>query len=181
MTDELKNYFYGQATHYNHPGWYFDVIVDNFEDLNSQMSIRPGRFVLVRNDGAIFMRTGNNGIFVLPYLVLEQEDSKRYFYQDKYHLSGEEVTFEQSDIDNDTDVFEVWLQKKCPDLTIDEKSELIDQLQVSVGYRFISYTFPNVQIWKGGTGNLVVDFQNTDFTVTDEMDEEILDIFISDE
>jgi len=35
MIDSLKNYFYGQATHYNHPGWYFDIVIDNLEDLTS--------------------------------------------------------------------------------------------------------------------------------------------------
>lgn len=177
MIEELKNYFYGQATHYNHPGWYFDIVVDDLEDLTYQMSICPGRFVLVRNSGAIFMRTGTNNIFVTPYLNYEEETMKRYYYQDKYNLSGEEVTFTQTDINNDTEIFEAWLQEKCPNITIEEKYELIDQLQVTIGYKFISYTNPNIQIWKGGTGILVVDFTNTDFIITDEISEEILDIF----
>lgn len=181
MIEELKNYFYGQATHYNHPGWYFDVIVNNLENLTSQMQIRPGRFVLVKNYGAIFMRSGSNNIFITPFIDEGENPNRRYFYQDQYNLSGEEVNFTQTDIESDSEEFEAWFQSKFPNMTPEQKRDLIKQLYVTIGYKFISYSHPNIQIWQGGTGNLVIDFQNTDFIVTDEIDEEILDIFTLDE
>lgn len=177
MIDSLKNYFYGQATHYNHPGWYFDIVINNLEDLTSQMQIRPGRFVLVKNYGAIFMRTGSNNIFIKPFIDDTNIKYGRYFYQDQYNLSGEEVDFTQADLESDSKEFETWFQDKFPNMTPSQKRDLLKQLYITTGYKFISYTNPNIQIWKGGTGNLVIDFRSTDFTVTDEVDQDILDIF----
>ena len=178
MIDSLKNYFYGQATHYNHPGWYFDIVIDNIDDLTSQMQIRPGRFVLVRNYGAIFMRTGSNNIFIMPFRDDDGDDpNRRYFYQDQYNLSGEEVDFTQADLESESEKFEAWFQRKFPNMSPAQKSDLIRQMYITTGYKFISYTHPNIQIWEGGTGNLVIDFANTDFIVTDGMDQDILDIF----
>lgn len=177
MIDSLKNYFYGQATHYNHPGWYFDIVIDNLQDLTSQMQIRPGRFVLVKNYGAIFMRTGSNNIFIKPFIDDGEGTNRRYFYQDQYNLSGEEVDFTQTDLEFDSEKFETWFQDKFPNMTPRQKRDLLRQLYITTGYKFISYTNPNIQIWKGGSGNLVIDFRSTDFTITDEMDQDILDIF----
>ncbi len=177
MIDSLKNYFYGQATHYNHPGWYFDIVIDNLEDLTSQMQIRPGRFVLVKNYGAIFMRSGSNNIFIKPFIDDGEDTNRRYFYQDQYNLSGEEVDFTQADLESDSEKFETWFQHNLPYMPPRQKEEFLRQLYITTGYKFISYTNPNIQIWKGGTGNLVIDFRSTDFTITDEIDQDILDIF----
>lgn len=175
MVNELANYFYGQATHYNHPGWYFDIIVTNLVELNLQGdNIRPGRFILVQDYGAIFMRSGDNNMFILPYEVnVDNPQGYYYFYQDKYNLSGKPVNFNREDIINDTEIFENWLiSNNVPvDLDPEEKQALINQMYITEGYKFISYTNPNVQIWKGGTGQIVVDLANTDFEVVDNVDD----------
>jgi len=44
------------------------------------MQIRPGRFVLVKNYGAIFMRTGSNNIFIKPFIDDGEDTNRRYFY-----------------------------------------------------------------------------------------------------
>lgn len=174
---QFVNYFYGQANHYNHPGWYFDVIVDNLSaeegsltesNLNNETSVRPGRFVLVKNYGAIFMRSGNNNMFIKPYKNLT-ESGYQYYYQDKYNLSGKEVNFTLQEEDR----VNQWIDENCLGITAEEKEELKLQMYITNGYKFISYTNPNIQIWRGGTAQLWTDFSNTDYLIIDGEDQEL--------
>ena len=55
------NSFYGTYDHFQRIGWYFDKIVENVTDLNTEecQQVLTGRFVLVLNEDAIFMRDYN--------------------------------------------------------------------------------------------------------------------------
>lgn len=80
-TEGYANSFYGTYDHYQRIGWYFDLIVDSLEDLNSiqAQAIMAGRFVLVKDEDAIFMRSGNNGTYkYTPYEIIEKENELYY-------------------------------------------------------------------------------------------------------
>jgi hypothetical protein len=86
------NYFYGTEDHYYHPGWYFDEIVDDITNLTGVLlNVRPGRFVLVRNANAVFMRTSDNENY---YFVKSSNynSEQQYFYNDYKNISGKKVS-----------------------------------------------------------------------------------------
>lgn len=66
-TGNYANSFYGTYDHYQRIGWYFDKIVDDLEDLEDCKDIMTGRFVLVKTEDAIFMRTSDNYTENYPY------------------------------------------------------------------------------------------------------------------
>lgn len=140
-----RNYFYGTEDHYYHPGWYFDVIVDKVEketndpseitDLSNAEDVRPGRFVLVRNANAVFMRTSDNEDY---YFVLSSNyGSEQYFYNDFRNISGKKVSEVAS-----TDL-------------IGYNSNVLKQ---TTGFRFIAYTNRMAQILLQNNGSLVVPY-----------------------
>ena len=53
------NSFYGTYDHFQRIGWYFDKIVPYIGNLNDCLDVLTGRFVLVQNEDAIFMRDYN--------------------------------------------------------------------------------------------------------------------------
>lgn len=80
MADVTKLYdsFYGTYNHYQRIGWFFDKIVADLEDLEDCLNILTGRFVLVENEDAIFMRAP--GVheytrFVTGQKAIDVEDS----------------------------------------------------------------------------------------------------------
>ena len=50
------NSFYGTYDHYQRIGWFFDKVVSTIDDLDDCLDILTGRFVLVEENDAIFMR-----------------------------------------------------------------------------------------------------------------------------
>ena len=59
--DYYINGFYGTYDHFQRIGWYFDKIVYDLDDLDNCVNVMTGRFVLVMNENAVFLRTGNSG------------------------------------------------------------------------------------------------------------------------
>lgn len=131
----LHNYFYGTADHYYHPGWYFDLIVSTVNDLSEQAAraIRPGRFVLVQDSEAVFMRTGDNESywFVPP---IRNNNNEYYYYNDYEHVSGTSTSEETPD----------------PDLGAIE----------TTGFRFIAYTNKMAQIIMENNGSLAIPYSD---------------------
>ena len=133
--DYLHNYFYGTEDHYYHPGWYFDLTVGTIENLSNPpaLAIRPGRFVLVSNSEAVFMRTGDNESywFVPP---IRNDNNNYYYYNDYEHVSGKEI----NEITPD------------PDLGAIE----------TTGFRFIAYTNKMAQIIMENNGSLAIPYSD---------------------
>lgn len=50
------NSFYGTYDHYQRIGWFFDKVVSTIDDLDDCLDVLTGRFVLVEENDAIFMR-----------------------------------------------------------------------------------------------------------------------------
>lgn len=128
----LHNYFYGTEDHYYHPGWYFDLIVNTVNDLSEQaQAIRPGRFVLVSDSEAVFMRTGDNESywFVPP---IRNDNDEYYYYNDYEHVSGKSV---------------------------DEVTPEGEYVQTT-GYRFIAYTNKMAQVIMENNGSLAIPYDS---------------------
>lgn len=80
-TEGYANTFYGTYDHYQRIGWYFDLVVDNLNDLEKSEAqrIMAGRFVLVKNEDAIFMRTGDDAKYKYTPYELEGDESGKYY------------------------------------------------------------------------------------------------------
>lgn len=121
---KLQNYFYGTHDHYDHPGWYFDEVVDTLEDLNTNKirAIRPGRFVLVKDLQAIFLRDGHDAEYYFVNPVMIDERHNKYYYVDKYNISGKVVD------------------------SVDISEYDPNAISITSGFRFIAYTNKLAQI-----------------------------------
>lgn len=82
-TGAYANSFYGTYDHYQRIGWYFDKIVDDIADLDLEDTKRvlTGRFVLVKNEDAIFMRTSNEESDTFTKYEIVKENDKYYIEQ----------------------------------------------------------------------------------------------------
>ena len=115
----FKDYFYGSDDHYQHPGWYFDKVInslDNLEGLKNQ--VYTNRFVLVYKYHAIFMRTNDNNSY---YFVKPWDNNFNYVYDYK-KLNGHTVNAARDSIVNN-------LPEKY--------KEAVTKIS---GFQFISYT-----------------------------------------
>ena len=80
-SDGYANTFYGTYDHYQRIGWYFDLVVDSLDDLTSEQALKvlTGRFVLVKDEDAIFMRTSNGSLDYYERFVIEKKESADYY------------------------------------------------------------------------------------------------------
>ena len=69
----FKDYFYGSDDHYQHPGWYFDKVINSLDDLEGlKNQVYTNRFVLVYEYHAIFMRTNDNNSYYCNIDIFEK-------------------------------------------------------------------------------------------------------------
>lgn len=148
MNLELHNFFYGTEDHYQHPGWYFDLIVDNNNDITetagvsendptttdfpeNTKQVRPGRFILVKKYNAVFMRVGANESYYFVKPTYIDENNTKYYYKDIQNYSGKKYN-----PNNDEELQYV-------------KDTYGKAITIIKGFRFVAYTNSMSQIVLG--------------------------------